>query len=61
MDHKTYFKVTGIIFLVIALLHLWRIANGISVTFGGSVVPVIISWAAVIVAGYLAYQGLKKK
>lgn len=61
MNHQTYFRLTGFIFLVIAIVHLWRIVNGLSVAFGTTQIPVGVSWAGVIIAGYLAYQGLKKR
>ncbi len=54
-------KVSGVIFLIIALVHLWRIINVIPVAFGTSFVPMWLSWLAVLVGGYLSYMALKKR
>lgn len=61
MTHSNYMKTSGVIFLAIALVHLWRIMNDVTIKFGTSVVPTWVSWAAVIIAGYLAYNALKKR
>ncbi len=54
-------KFSGVIFLVIALVHLWRIVNGIPIAFGTSFVPMWLSWVGVLVGGYLSFVALKKK
>ena len=59
MTHKNFFSLTGTIFLVIAALHLLRIINGWEAVIGGWIVPMWLSWAAVILAGYLGSQGIK--
>jgi len=59
MSRKAYFTVTGFIFLIIAILHLLRIIFGWSPVVEGWSVPVWISWVALIVAGWLGYEGLK--
>ncbi|MBX4200042.1 hypothetical protein KW790_01085 [Candidatus Parcubacteria bacterium] len=61
MNTHNYYKVSGFIFLLVAVLHLWRLINGLTVKFGTYMVPTWLSWAAVIVAGYLAYTALLKK
>ena len=58
MDQKMFNSVAGIIFLAIAVLHLVRIVSGWEAVIGGFVVPMWVSSAAVIVAGYLSYSGL---
>lgn len=61
MNQKTYNIVTGVIFLIIVILHLLRIILGWSATIGTIVIPIWLSWIALVVAGYLVYQGLKSK
>ncbi len=57
IDQKTYSFVTAIIFLVIAVLHLLRLILGWHAEIGGWTMPFWLSWAALVVAGYLAYTG----
>ena len=59
MSRKAYFAVTGIIFLAIAILHLLRIIFGWSPVVEGWAVPVWLSWVALVVAGWLGYEGLR--
>ena len=59
MNQKTYFTVVSVIFSLIAILHLMRIASGWEAEIGGWMVPMWLSWAVLILAGFLAYQGLK--
>ncbi|MBI2087045.1 MAG: hypothetical protein HYT69_02640 [Candidatus Zambryskibacteria bacterium] len=61
MNQKTYYSVTGVIFLIIAVLHLLRILNSWPAEIGIVAVPMWASWVAVVLAGYLSYHGLKKK
>lgn len=59
MSVKNYQTVTGIIFLLITLLHLWRALAGWESVINGSVIPLWASWLMAAAAGYLAYQGFK--
>lgn len=59
MNQKKYFTITAIIFLIIALLHLFRIIYGIEAVFGGWNVPLYFSWIGFIVAGFLSFSGFK--
>ena len=61
MSTKSYVSVVGTIFLIIAVMHLWRAFSGWEMTVGGWSAPVWASWVGFIIAGYLAYQGLKKR
>jgi len=61
MNQKSYYLTTGAVFLTIAVLHLLRVVNGWPASISTFVVPVWLSWVAVLVAGYLAYQGLKNR
>jgi hypothetical protein len=59
MNQRSFFLVAGIIFTIIALLHLLRIIYGWNPVIEGWTVPKWISWVALIVAGYLGYEGLR--
>ena len=59
MNRRSYCVITGIIFIVIALAHLLRIFYGWRVVIGASTVPEWISWVALVVAGYLGYEGIR--
>ena len=55
MRQKTFTKTAGVIFAVIAVLHLLRILLGWEAIIGGWHVPVWLSWLALVVSGVLAY------
>lgn len=61
MNQSTFLKVSGLIFLVVALVHLWRAVSGVDIMFGETLVPMWLSWLAVIFIGFLSYQGLRKR
>lgn len=61
MDQRTYTRLTGVIFLLIAVLHLLRILYGWSAVIGGWPVPLWLSWVALIIGAYLAWWGLSRK
>jgi hypothetical protein len=59
MDTKTFSLVAGLIFALVALLHLVRIFEEWLVIIGDWSVPKSVSWVALIVAGGLALLGLR--
>jgi uncharacterized membrane protein len=59
MSQKAYLKSAGLIFLLIAVLHLLRLVFGWEAVFEGWNVPQWLSVVALIVAGYLAYEGFR--
>ena len=59
MNQKTFSLIAGLIFSVITLMHVLRLALGWQVTLDGRTMPMWVSWAGVLVAGYLAYEGLR--
>ncbi|OHA13605.1 MAG: hypothetical protein A3J10_00930 [Candidatus Sungbacteria bacterium RIFCSPLOWO2_02_FULL_54_10] len=61
MNHKTYMQASTAIFAVIALGHLARVIFGWDAAIGGWLVPMWISWAAILVGGFLAYTGYKQQ
>ena len=58
-DRKTYFLMAGIIFTLVALFHLVRIYMGWPVAIGDWSVPMWVSWIGLVVAGGLAFFGLR--
>jgi hypothetical protein len=61
MSTKSYFKVTGTVFLIVAAVHLSRVLKGWDVNIHTLDLPMWVSWAGFLLAGCLAYQGLSKK
>lgn len=59
MNARTFFHTTGIIFLLIAVLHLLRLVFGWEAVLGGAVVPMWPSVIAVLIAAYLSYQSFR--
>jgi hypothetical protein len=59
MNQKTFSIVAGVIFAVVALVHLVRIYMDWPIVIGDWSVPIWLSWIALIVAGGLAYLGLR--
>ncbi len=59
MNQKTFSLTVGVIFLAIALLHALRIVFGWEAIIGGLAVRKWVSWVALVVAGYLAYEGFR--
>jgi len=58
MDQKTFTLLAGVIFVIVALLHLLRIYMGWPVVIGDWTVPMSVSWIALVVAGGLSYFAL---
>jgi Mn2+/Fe2+ NRAMP family transporter len=59
MNQKTFSIVAGVIFAVVALVHLVRIYMDGPIVIGDWSVPMWVSWIALVVAGGLAYLGLR--
>jgi hypothetical protein len=59
MSQKTFSLVAGLIFLVMTALHILRLAIGWHVVFAGWTIPMWVSWIAVPIAGFLAFEGLR--
>ena len=59
MKQKTFSLATGLIFLVIAVLHVLRLAFKWEAVLNGWVVPMWVSALALLIAAYLAFEGLK--
>jgi len=59
VDEKTFSLVAGIIFALVALVHLVRIFMEWPVMIDDWSVPIWVSWIALVVAGGLALFGLR--
>jgi len=55
MKTNTLLTIVAVVFGIIAILHFLRALLGIPVLFGTWSVPILSSWIAVVVVGYLAY------
>lgn len=56
-NNKWYFTASSIVFTVIAIAHLARIIFILEASIAGYPIPLWVSGAAVIIAGYLATRG----
>src|SRR6266566_7521144 len=59
MSQKTFSVVAGLIFLLIAIMHGLRLAFRWEVVLNGWSVPMWVSVVAIVIAAYLAFEGLK--
>ena len=55
MNQKTFTVTAGIVFVIVAVLHVMRLFFGWEAIIGGWHVPLWISWLALAASGYLAY------
>lgn len=61
MNNKMYYRVTASVFAIIALLHAARAVLGWEAIIDGAAIPIWVSYAAVLIAGYLAFRGFTAK
>ena len=61
MSQKSFYSVVGALFLIITVIHFLRILNGWEVNIDAFSMPMWASWVSVLLAGYLAYHGLKRR
>ena len=59
MSQRPFSFVAGLIFLVVAVAHVLRLAFKWEVVLNGWPVPMWISAAALVIAAYLAYEGFR--
>ena len=57
MNKRTYFFISGLVFAIVAIVHLMRVINQFPVVIGTWVTPMSASWIGLIVAGILSYCG----
>lgn len=59
MRANTFFKTAGFIFGIIAVLHALRLINAWDAIIGNYIVPMWLSWVAVVVSGLLCISAFK--
>lgn len=59
LDNKSYLRVSGIVFLIVAIFHLYRNLAGIPLMWGEISVSPWFSWFAFVLTGYLSYSAFK--
>ena len=59
MKTKDFTKTASIIFLLVAMMHLWLVFNNLSLQVDGVSVGGWVSWLAFVVTGYMAMLGFK--
>jgi hypothetical protein len=61
MSRKTFSFVAGLIFLVVGIAHLARLVLRWSVIIDGWAIPMWVSAVAIVVSGFLAFEGLRRR
>lgn len=61
MNSQKYIEISGLVFIVAAILHLVRASAGWSLVINGYAVPIYVSWVVVVLIGFMAYQSLELK
>ncbi len=59
MEHKKYCVISGVLFSVVALAHLLRIVNGMSIQIADIPVPMLASWIGLIIPAGLAFWAFR--
>ncbi|MCR4274828.1 MAG: hypothetical protein NUW02_02145 [Candidatus Campbellbacteria bacterium] len=59
MSHKSFISITTFIFAVIGILHLMRVLYAWNAVIAGWMVPMWLSWLAVLACALLVWSGLK--
>lgn len=59
MNNKIYLRIISFVFLVIAVLHVFRLVDGWEAVINNYTLPMWISWVAILLAGFLAFRGYK--
>jgi predicted permease len=55
-SERVLLKIAGMVFLVVCLVHLLRLAFGWTLVVGTATIPLWLSWLGVLIAGYLSYS-----
>jgi len=59
MTEKQFALIAGVVFSLVAVLHILRIAQGWDLVAAGRVVPMSASWVGFAIAAVLGFFGLK--
>jgi hypothetical protein len=61
MNAVSYSRLAGVFFLLVALLHVYRLFSHFPILIGSFSVPQGASWAGLVLAGGLALLGLRAR
>jgi hypothetical protein len=59
MKHRNYCVVSGALFTLVAIAHLLRIVNGMSISVDDYEVPMLVSWVGMVVPAVLAFWAFR--
>jgi hypothetical protein len=59
MSQKTFSLTSAVIFSLIAVAHLLRSVFGVAWVVEGRTIPMWVSWLALVIGAYLAYEGFR--
>ena len=59
MNPTLYFRITAVLFTIVALVHLTRLVSGWPVEVNGVDIPMAASWFGTLVPGALAVWGYR--
>ena len=59
MKQKTFLVVTGVIFSILAILHVLRLVGRWEAKVENVTIPIWASWLGVFIAGFLAYNAFQ--
>ena len=59
MSQKIFSRTAAVVFTLVALGHVLRIAFGASVVIQKTSIPLWVSWIAFVIVGFLAYEGFR--
>lgn len=59
MNQKSFSTIVGVVFSLIAILHLLRAVYGWEAVIGGWAMPLWASWVALVAALYFAYTSFR--
>jgi len=59
LSSKMFYKVAGVVFAIVGLLHLLRVVLGWNMVYAGWDVPAWLSLVAAVVLAYLSFNALK--
>jgi hypothetical protein len=54
MQRKPFTLIAAVIFALMAVAHLYRLAVGFDITIGSSAVPLTVSWVALVITSGLS-------
>ena len=61
MKQPTFNTLAGIVFALVALLHVLRLLRGWEFLIAGWHIPMGLSWLGLVLAGFLAYSAFSLK